>query len=130
MMDCWPNLVPRPSLISLAIKPMLLGWLGLGLVWGVFLGEFGLEISIHERSRDSIPYNSNTFSEPAFRLNFLFVLWRLSLMEGGRGRRGGELDLRFQTESRGGWDYLRGGLLERGLTNRELLERRWNFPQT
>ena len=35
-------------------------------------------------------------------------------MEGGRGRRGGELDLRFQTESRGGWDYLRGGLLERG----------------
>lgn len=89
-----------------------------------------MEISIHERSRDSIPYNSNTFSEPAFRLNFLFVLWRLSLMEGRRGRRGGELDLRFQTESRGGWDYLRGGLLERGLTKRELLERRWNFPQT
>lgn len=51
-------------------------------------------------------------------------------MEGRRGRRGGELDLRFQTESRGGWDYLRGGLLERGLTKRELLERRWNFPQT
>lgn len=36
MMDCWFNLVFRFFFIFLVIKFMFLGWLGLGLVWGVF----------------------------------------------------------------------------------------------
>lgn len=44
-------------------------------------------------------------------------------MEGGRGRRGGELDLRFQTESRG------LGLFERGVT-RERFNKEGAFRET